>query len=145
MSSSAGLSATLCSCVTVAAIVVTAGRSISWARPPAQDSGQEVYQQYCAGCHDHPGPRTPPRSALEKLSVARILHTLDFGVMMSIAYPLERSQREAVAKFLGTPGGDSGPSPAAFCSSRDFAWTHDPSASWPGVEPLGSEHTISTR
>jgi hypothetical protein len=42
MSSSAGLSAILCSCAAVAAMVVTAGRSISWARPPATDSGQEV-------------------------------------------------------------------------------------------------------
>jgi polyvinyl alcohol dehydrogenase (cytochrome) len=135
MSSSVDLSAILCSCAAVAAMVVTAGQSISWARPPAPDSGQEVYQQYCAGCHDHPGPRTPPRSALEKLSVTRILHTLDFGIMMSIAYPLERSQREAVAKFLGTPGSDTEPSPAAFCASRDFAWTRAPSASWAGWSP----------
>jgi polyvinyl alcohol dehydrogenase (cytochrome) len=55
--------------------------------------------------------------------------------MMSIAYPLERSQREAVAKFLGTPGGDGEPSPAAFCASRDFAWTHNSSASWAGWSP----------
>jgi hypothetical protein len=46
-----------------------------------------------------------------------------------------RRQREAVAKFLGTPGGDGEPSPAAFCSSRDFAWTHNPSASWAGWSP----------
>jgi polyvinyl alcohol dehydrogenase (cytochrome) len=131
---SAVISATLCSCAAAAVMVFTAGRSISWAKP-APDSGEAVYQQYCAACHDHPGPRTPPRSALEKLSVARILHTLDFGIMMSIAYPLERSQREAVAKFLGTPGGDSGPSPAAFCSSREFVGTHDPSASWSGWSP----------
>jgi hypothetical protein len=48
----------------------------------------------------HPGPRIPSRSALQKLSVARILHTLDFGVMMGIAYPLQRSQREIYGELL---------------------------------------------
>ncbi len=35
------------------------------------------------------------------LSPARILRTLDFGAMMSIAYPMRRDEREAVARFLG--------------------------------------------
>jgi mono/diheme cytochrome c family protein len=69
----------------------------------APDSGEAVYKEFCAACHDHPGPRIPPRAALQQLSAARILHTLDFGVMMSVAYPLQRSQREAVARFLGKP------------------------------------------
>ena len=91
----------------------------------ASVSGEAVYKEYCASCHDHPGPRIPPRSALQKLSVARILHTLDFGVMMSVAYPLQRSQREAVAQFLGKPGTESGPPPSAFCSDRRFSFQRD--------------------
>jgi mono/diheme cytochrome c family protein len=53
-------------------------------------SGAEVYQKYCAACHDQASPRIPPKEALQKLSSARILRTLDFGLMMSIAYPLKR-------------------------------------------------------
>ena len=64
-------------------------------------SGEAVYREYCASCHDHPGPRIPPRSALQALSAARILRTLDGGVMMRIAYGLQRNQREAVANYLG--------------------------------------------
>src|SRR5580704_1646361 len=64
-------------------------------------SGEAVYREYCASCHDHPAPRIPPRSALQALSAARILRTLDGGVMMRIAYGLQRNQREAVANYLG--------------------------------------------
>jgi mono/diheme cytochrome c family protein len=54
----------------------------------ARRSGQDVYTAYCASCHDHPGERIPAREALAKMSPARILRTLDFGLMMSIAYLL---------------------------------------------------------
>ena len=42
--------------------------------------------------------RIPAREALAKMSPARILRTLDFGLMMSIAYPMRRDEREAVAR-----------------------------------------------
>ena len=113
---SGAVSVGLTGCIAATAFFLGAG----WASP-RPDSGEAAYQQYCAACHAHPGPRIPSRSALQKLSVARILHTLDFGVMMGIAYPLQRSQREAVARFLGVPGVENGPSPAAFCSSREFS------------------------
>ena len=38
--------------------------------------------------------------------------------MMSVAYPLRRDEREAVAKYLGTDAGDPVPSPSVFCSNR---------------------------
>jgi polyvinyl alcohol dehydrogenase (cytochrome) len=101
----------------------------------APDPGEAVYKEFCAGCHDHPGPRISPRAALQQLSAARILHTLDFGVMMSVAYPLQRSQREAVARFLGKPGADVGPPAAAFCSNRQFSWPDNSAVSWTGWSP----------
>src|SRR5580704_2736493 len=67
---------------------------------PAAPSGEDVYKARCAACHDQSSERIPPRDALRKLSSARILRTLDFGIMMSIAYPLKRDEREAVANFL---------------------------------------------
>jgi polyvinyl alcohol dehydrogenase (cytochrome) len=127
---SGAVSAGLAGCMAATAFFLGAG----WASP-RPDSGEAVYQQYCAACHDHAGPRIPSRRALEKLSVARILHTLDFGVMMGIAYPLQRSQREGVAMFLGVPGVENGPSPAAFCSSREFSLAAGSPASWTGWSP----------
>lgn len=83
----------------------------------ARPLGEAVYLRSCASCHDRQRPRTPLRDALKGLSAARILRTLDFGVMMAVAYPLTRPEREAVASFLGTAGDDPPPSPAAMCSA----------------------------
>lgn len=83
---------------------------------PAAPAGEEVYKARCAACHDQSSPRIPPREALQKLSSARILRTLDFGLMMSIAYPLKRDEREAVANFLGVAGGQLA-TPANTCSA----------------------------
>ena len=103
-----------------------------------QPSGEAVYQQYCASCHDHPTPRVPPRSALQNLSVARILRTLDIGVMMTVAYGLQRSQREAVAKYLGKPIDENAAPAKAFCSNRQFSWPENSTASWEGWSPSSS-------
>jgi polyvinyl alcohol dehydrogenase (cytochrome) len=69
------------------------------------------------------------------MTTSRILRTLDFGAMMTIAYQLRRDEREAVAGFLGAPGGDPAPRPEAFC--RDRTVTIDTSASplWNGWSP----------
>ena len=75
-------------------------------------SGADVYHKRCATCHDQEGSRAPSRDALQKLSAARILRTLDFGLMMAVAYPINRAEREAVANFLGTKVEES-PLPAS--------------------------------
>src|SRR6188474_2239382 len=105
-------------------LIVAVGYEASQAQsagPPAQTagpSGEQVYLQYCASCHDQTGARIPTRDALTKMSPARILRTLDFGLMMSIAYPMPRDEREAVARFLGTGSEDPAPSPGAFCKAE---------------------------
>ena len=102
----------------------------------AQD-GLTLYKQHCAACHDQISPRIPPRSALQKMPASRILRTLDFGAMMSIAYPLRRQEREAIANFLGTPGEDA-PFPAsAYCSEQGPSLS-TPSANWIGWSPTFS-------
>jgi len=84
----------------------------------AQSSGADVYQRTCRACHENPDGRTPSVEALRGLTAARILRTLDFGSMMTVAYPLPRSEREAVAAFLGKADPEPEPSPAAFCTDR---------------------------
>src|SRR5215469_18780454 len=93
-------------------------------------SGEEVYGKRCAVCHEQINPRIPHRETLRKMTAVRILRSLDFGAMMSIAYPMNRGEREAVAAYLGTAGKDAPPSPDAFCSDRkvrisdhsEFVW-----------------------
>jgi polyvinyl alcohol dehydrogenase (cytochrome) len=86
---------------------------LAWGAWPAAQtaSGEEVYRQRCAGCHDLVSPRIPLRAALQKMPASRILRALDFGVMMNVAYPLRRDEREAVAMFLGSGASDPAPAP----------------------------------
>jgi polyvinyl alcohol dehydrogenase (cytochrome) len=98
-------------------------------------SGEAVYTRRCAACHDRPADgRTPSVDTLRSMTSTRILRTLDFGAMMTIAYQLRRDEREAVAVFLGKPGGDVPPPAAAFCRDRSVAV--DTSApAWNGWSP----------
>jgi polyvinyl alcohol dehydrogenase (cytochrome) len=98
-------------------------------------SGEAVYQKRCASCHDSAGERTPPRDALKQLSVARILRTLDFGVMINIAYVLNREEREAVANFLGVQRPDAPAPPQAFCADRTVNIGASPAPAWNGWGP----------
>ncbi len=81
--------------------------------------GAAVYAKYCASCHEQVDARIPTRASLTQMSPARILRTLDFGLMMSIASPIKRDEREAVAKFLGTGADDPKPPAGAFCKPAD--------------------------
>jgi len=65
-------------------------------------------------------PRTAARPRvprLKQMSPARILRTLDFGLMMSIAYPIRREDAEAVAKFLGGAADEAPIGREAFCKA----------------------------
>ncbi len=98
-------------------------------------SGEALYKQRCAACHDQPGSRIPPRAALEKLPALRILRAMTAGVMMTVAYPLRREEREAVASYLGTPGPEPGPKPEAFCKERAVSLSQTPKFAWNGWSP----------
>src|SRR5215831_10767286 len=104
----------------------------------AADSGEAIYQKRCASCHDSGGERTPSRDALKQLSVQRILRTLDFGVMINVAYVLSRDEREAVANFLGVQRPDPPVPPQAYCSDRAANIGATPSPSWKGWGPDGT-------
>jgi polyvinyl alcohol dehydrogenase (cytochrome) len=101
----------------------------------AAESGEAIYQRRCASCHDSPTERIPSRDALRQLSVQRILRTLDFGVMINVAYVLTRDEREAVANYLGVQRPDA-PVPAqAYCSNRSVKIGAAPNPSWSGWGP----------
>jgi polyvinyl alcohol dehydrogenase (cytochrome) len=101
-------------------------------------SGADVYQKRCATCHDQEGSRAPSRDALQKLSSARILRTLDFGLMMAVAYPINRTEREAVANFLGTKAEETPLPASAFCSANISILSGPANDSWAGWSPSAS-------
>ena len=109
----------------------------------AQD-GAALYKQHCAACHDQASPRIPPRNALQKMSASRILRTMDFGLMMSIAYPLLREEREAIANFLGTGTEDTPFATSAFCSAKEPSLSTRSSGNWTGWSPTFSNTRSQT-
>jgi polyvinyl alcohol dehydrogenase (cytochrome) len=107
------------------------------AQPPAL-SGADVYARHCAACHEQVGPRMPTRAALAGMSPARILRTLDFGQMMTIAYGLRREEREAVAQFLGKGVDESALPASALCKADRPMLATAVHAGWPGWGPAQS-------
>ncbi len=76
--------------------------------------------------------------------MARILRTLDFGVMVNIANVLTRDEREAVAGYLGVDRPDT-PIPAqAYCSDRTVTIGASPSPAWNGWGPDSSNARYTT-
>jgi polyvinyl alcohol dehydrogenase (cytochrome) len=64
--------------------------------------------------------------------------------MMSIAYPMRRDEREAVARFLGK-GMDEAALPAsAFCKAGRFAMSAASQGSWSGWGPSGTNTRFQT-
>ncbi|HWF39255.1 MAG TPA: PQQ-binding-like beta-propeller repeat protein [Candidatus Acidoferrales bacterium] len=110
----------------------------------AQVSGEQVFQKYCSRCHDHATDRVPPRSALQKLSRERILRTLDFGMMMSVAYPMRRDERAAVANFLGTTAGEVKLPASAMCPAGGAPLTGSAIGTWNGWSPSGNNTRYQT-
>jgi polyvinyl alcohol dehydrogenase (cytochrome) len=110
-------------------------------------SGEAVYQRRCAACHDANIERTPPRAALQQLSVARILRTLDFGVMVNIANTLDREEREAVATYLGVQRKDDVAVPqGAYCKDRTVAISASPNPVWNGwsLDPANTRYSAAS-
>jgi polyvinyl alcohol dehydrogenase (cytochrome) len=102
----------------------------------AQLSGQAVYAEHCALCHEQVDERIPHRSALQQLPAARIVRALDAGAMLAIAMTMNRDERIAVAEYLGTDAPDSGPPASAYCADRTLTLRSTPSAaSWNGWSP----------
>ena len=101
----------------------------------AQVSGEAVFKQRCASCHDSGNPRVPSREELKKLSVTSILRTMDFGVMNNVATRLRQDEREAVASYLGIPGGNNQPPASAYCTDRTVKFAARTKSEWNGWSP----------
>src|SRR5215469_7045742 len=106
--------------------------------------GEAVYAKRCAVCHEQVNDRIPSRAALKLMTAHRVLRALDFGAMITIANPMNREEREAVAKWLGTPGEDTPPPAAAFCSDRTVKVSDSAKFVWNGWSPNGDNARFQT-
>jgi polyvinyl alcohol dehydrogenase (cytochrome) len=104
----------------------------------AADSGEVVYQERCAMCHDQGGERIPSKATLKTLPASRIQRALDAGAMMAVGFTLNRDDRQAVALYLGTTASAEVPSPAEFCADRTVKIADTPQQSWNGWSPTAT-------
>jgi polyvinyl alcohol dehydrogenase (cytochrome) len=99
------------------------------ARAASDDaSGDALYRERCAGCHEGGAARAPDLASLKRLSAAAIRSTLTGGSMRTIGESLNAAEIDAVSRFLG--GAESVAVTAANCGKAP------PIAS----DPLSSPH-----
>jgi polyvinyl alcohol dehydrogenase (cytochrome) len=119
--------------------------ALAWAQTTApKAAGEAVYKQRCAGCHDQANSRIPPRTALNQMPAARIKRALDFGAMMTVAYPMSRDEREAVAAYLGTNAPAVVFPPSAYCADRGATVSARPKSFWNGWSPSSNNSRYQT-
>jgi polyvinyl alcohol dehydrogenase (cytochrome) len=104
-------------------------------QPASAPSGQALYARRCAMCHDQSSPRIPSKASLQQFPAGRILRAMNSGAMMTIAYTLNRDEREAVAAFLGKAGPEPGPAREAFCKDRSISVSLNSKSVWNGWSP----------
>jgi polyvinyl alcohol dehydrogenase (cytochrome) len=117
-----------------AALVVVGVASSAFAQATAP-SGEAVYKQHCAGCHEGSLPRMPTREALRGLSPEHVETALSSFSMRRQAAALSPAERRAVAAFVTGKAAGSYRAPldvipkAAYCGGNTPALT---GASWNG-------------
>jgi polyvinyl alcohol dehydrogenase (cytochrome) len=73
--------------------------SASLADPP-QRSGSELYDSYCAGCHEGAVPRAPHRIAFLSLGPGRVFSALNGGIMSAQGSALSMDEKKVLAEYL---------------------------------------------
>jgi outer membrane protein assembly factor BamB len=71
-------------------------------RLQAEELGEHLYGQRCAGCHSSGQPGVPQRSALAALDRNRIFRALEDGAMRSQALGLSEMEKRALAAYLSS-------------------------------------------
>jgi polyvinyl alcohol dehydrogenase (cytochrome) len=111
------------------------GQAQSLARQSGEQSGAAIYAARCARCHDAPETRAPSKATLAQMASSRILRSMDFGLMMSVTYMLDRGERETVADYLGVSGEERALPSGAYCADRAAAIPRTPQSAWNGWSP----------
>ncbi|MCC5884980.1 MAG: PQQ-binding-like beta-propeller repeat protein, partial [Gammaproteobacteria bacterium] len=102
-------------------------------------SGEAIYSQACAHCHEGQVARAPGRDMLEIMSPESVLRSLTVGVMQQEAAGLSPREREAVAEHLtGRSMALASSDPAPLCAEDTrtaFDFQRPPAASGWGFDP----------
>lgn len=117
-----GMRATI-GCTAASASLLLALTASLWAQGRGKEpqTGESMYRQSCAACHDGGVERAPQRQALKAMSPERVLDAMETGPMLYMAARWPAAGRRAIAEFvtekkLGTAALATALSPAAMCA-----------------------------
>jgi polyvinyl alcohol dehydrogenase (cytochrome) len=103
------------------------------ARLASAVTGDALYKQQCATCHDNPGStRAPAIGVLRQMSPEAILNALESGLMKEQGKMLAAPDRRALAEWLTGKSIGSAATATGFCEKRDadFAIGGDGWSAW---------------
>lgn len=107
--------------------------------------GQQIYQQYCAGCHAGGDARAASLRTLQSLSAESLHYTLTEGLMSAQARALDTAQRASLIDYLAADAVSDAWLNAMRCSAEQQGITTDvPAMSWAGVD-LTSSRRLSAQ
>ena len=103
-------------------LVLSPAWSVAKDGPPST-SGQKLYEQFCATCHDHPKDRIPARDVIARRTPDEVMQALTNGLMRAQAAGLNMNDRVAVATFLTgkPPTGKSAAPESNLCAQHASA------------------------
>lgn len=108
-------------------------------------SGEEMYKQSCAQCHDAGVGRAPQREGFRDMTPERVLAAMETGEMVTMGMRWPAEGRRAIAEFLtGKKLGTSlstAPAASAMCSAGAGAPNFDAGPKWTGW----GQNTSNTR
>lgn len=67
------------------------------------ETGEALYQKYCAACHDDGAAEAPTKAAIQMQGTEEIVRTLRSGVMKEQAAMMQPIERRRLAEYLGSP------------------------------------------
>lgn len=110
--------------------------------PRANLPGRQVYETYCAACHNIPGTRAPALSALQLMSAQSLRLALTTGVMQQQGSLVPKEKMPQLIEYLAAPDRDTDWTAAMMCSPDRRSV--DLKAS-PALTMFGVDHNNSRR
>lgn len=110
--------------------------------PRANHTGRQVYETYCAACHNIPGTRAPALSALQLMSAQSLRLSLTTGVMQQQGSLVPKDQMPQLLEYLATDDGDANWTANMMCSAERR--TVDVQGT-PALTMFGVDHNNSRR
>ena len=106
------------------------------APPSSATGGEQIFDQYCAKCHQGQVAKAPHRMFLQMMAPDAIQAAMDTGIMRAQAVGLTESQKAQVATWLGGEHA-APPLPAPTCTGKAayFDTRQAPAASGWGITP----------